>query len=101
MSNTRIAYRSVTGAPTGAQRAADQEKRIQFVTARNAALMSQRSIAAHRLTVLRRDIASVHRAIVSEAELSDVQKIQQVLEHARTTEQKLVAEITRLSSKIR
>lgn len=101
MSDTRIAYRTASGAPTGVERAAQREQRIQFVTARNAALMSQRSIAAHRLTVLRRDIASVHRAIVSEAELSDVQKIQQVLEHARTTEQKLVAEITRLSSKIR
>jgi len=101
MSNTRVAYRSSTGALTGAQRAEQREKRIQFVTARNTALMGQRSLAAHRLAVLRHDIANVHRAIVSGAELSDAQMVERVLEHARASERKLVDEITRLSSKIR
>lgn len=101
MSNTRIAYRTASGAPSGVERAAEREKRIQFVTARNAALMSQRGQAAQRLAVLRGDIARIQRAITSEAELSDAQKVLHVLEQTRTAEQKLVAEIVRLNSKIR
>jgi hypothetical protein len=90
--NTKIAYRSETGR--------DSKTRIQFITARNQALMSQRDDAAARLTTLRGDVRNIRHAIDTDT-VSDAAMVVKVLERMSASERKLVDEITRLNSKMR
>lgn len=93
MSN-RTVYRTST------EQVVNETKRIEFVTARNQALQTQRDAATQRLAELRTSIGSIHNAIMGGAELSDTEKVLNVLERHRVSEQKLVDEITRLTVKM-